>query len=136
MATTRDERTRTDQLLDDFARFHRSNTHIWELFCRFAEEAHRTGRTHYSAKAVFERIRWHVEVETQGEDLKLNNNYTAHYARMFHLHRPDMDGFFRVRRLVSERVREGEGVRQLDETEQVRAERLAMARLFRILHNS
>lgn len=92
-----------------FNEFHKTNPHIYELFKRFAIEAS-ARREHYSVAAIWERIRWHLDVETQ-EDmanpddktraLKLNNNHKAYYVRMFHRDFPHMDGFFRTRTLTS-----------------------------------
>lgn len=101
-------KTRADQILREFRKFHEANPRVWELFKKFSIEASNSGRSHYSAKAIFERIRWHIEIETKGSDLKLNNNYTAYYARLFHLDQPELDGFFRVRKLVSqEKIADG-----------------------------
>lgn len=95
-------KTRTDQLLDAFERFHGENPIVWELFQKFTQAVIARGSAHYSSKAIFERIRWHIDIETEGSRVKLNNNFTAYYARMFHLAQPQYDGFFRNRRLVSE----------------------------------
>ena len=93
---------RTDQLLDAFEHYHKENPIVWELFQKFTQAVIARGSTHYSSKAIFERIRWHIDIETRGSGVKLNNNFTAYYARMFHLAQPNYDGFFRNRRLVSE----------------------------------
>jgi hypothetical protein len=95
-------KTRTEQLLDAFERYHKENPIVWELFQKFTQAVIARGSAHYSSKAIFERIRWHIDIETKGGTVKLNNNFTAYYARMFHLAQPKYDGFFRNRRLVSE----------------------------------
>ena len=82
--------------------WHKENPHVWELFVKFTLEAINAGRTHYSSKAVFERIRWHTEIETRGDIFKIGNNHTAYYARYFHHCYPKHDGFFRIRELRSE----------------------------------
>jgi len=96
--------TRTDQLLDAFAAFHLANPRVWRLFKRFALDVISSGQINYSANAIFERIRWHMEIETKSDEVKLNNNFRAYYARMFHLAYPQHEGFFRNRRLTSEDV--------------------------------
>lgn len=95
-------RSRADQILDAFIKHHRQNPAVWELFIKFALQAVHIGREHYSANAIFERIRWHVEIETKGSEVKLGNNFRAYYARLFHLAYPEHDGFFRNRKLTSE----------------------------------
>lgn len=95
-------RSRADQILEAFVRFHRTNPELWRLFERFALQAARRGHRHYSSRVVCERIRWHVEVETDDEDgLKLNNNFMPYYARLFHRAHPELPGFFRNREQVS-----------------------------------
>jgi len=79
--------------------FHKANPQVYELFKRFTFEALRSGRKNYSANAIFERIRWHSEIETQGDDFKLNNNHRPYYARLFMHDYPEYDGFFRTREL-------------------------------------
>lgn len=128
-------KTRADQILDAFEKFHMENPDVWRLFQRFSLEAYNAGRGHYSAKAVFERIRWHLEIETSGEEVKLNNNFTAHYARMFHLSRPDLDGFFRNRKLTSEKRTSSENDRQVFIGPKPGDEKSILARLNEILNN-
>lgn len=98
-------KTRTDQLLNAFADFHQSHPSVWRFFQRFALEVISSGRSNYSSNAIFERIRWHMEIESKNDEVKLNNNFRAYYARMFHLAHPDHNGFFRNRRLTSEDVK-------------------------------
>jgi len=80
-----------------FLEFDRANPEVWRLFVRFTFQVIRSGRRHYGAKAVFERIRWHVALETTEVDFKLNNNFTAYYARKFHEEYPEHAGFFHTR---------------------------------------
>ena len=94
--------TRADQILDKFVEFHLENPHVWELFKRFTFEMINRGKQHYSVNAVIERIRWHSDIETTGDDIKIGNNFRAHYARLFHLAFPNRDGFFFTRKLTSE----------------------------------
>ena len=128
------ERTRADQILDAFEKFHGKNPQVWQLFRRFALNAYQTGRDHYSAKAVFERIRWHIEIETSGGEVKLNNNFTAYYARMFHIYRPDLDGFFRNRKLISESEAAAENDGQVFISKQAGEEKAIQSRLREILN--
>ena len=100
-----EQQTRTNQLLDAFAEFHANNPDVWMLFQRFALAVIQADRKHYSANAIFERIRWHIEIDTHGSEVKLNNNHRAYYARMFHLAYPHHEGFFRNRRLCSEGIK-------------------------------
>ena len=89
---------------DNFTRFkdfHEANPHVYELIKRFTMEAIAAGFKHYGIQSIAERVRWHTAIETEGEALKLNNNHTAYYARMFMDDYPDHEGFFRTRVLTA-----------------------------------
>lgn len=80
-----------------FERFHRDNPHIYRLFDRFAREVIAKGHRQFAARAIFHRIRWETMVVTTGEDFKINNNYSAAYARRWMQDNPEYEGFFRTR---------------------------------------
>lgn len=87
-----------------FLEFHRQNPHVYILFERFAKQTAKVS-DHYSSKAVWERMRWHIQFETNevlinpdtGNPIKLNNNFTAYYAREFMRQNPQHEGFFKTR---------------------------------------
>jgi len=89
------------KLKDEFDKFHKENPEVWELFVKFTFDVVNTGRKNYSVKAVFERIRWHTDIETTGKPFKLSNNHTAYYARHFHEKYPEHEGFFKTKQLRS-----------------------------------
>jgi hypothetical protein len=93
---------RSDQILNAFLSFHADNPEVWFHFQRFAKEVIARGLKSYSANAIFERIRWHMTIDTVGEEVKLNNNFRAYYARMFHAKYPQHIGFFETRVRTSE----------------------------------
>ena len=84
-----------------FAAFHAANPHIYELLRRMALDMQRLGVRRYGMKGLFEVLRWRWAVQTQGEEFKLNNNYTAHYARLLMANEPRLAGFFELRELQS-----------------------------------
>ena len=91
-------RTREQQIREQVRNYHRDNPEVWELFKSFTLELIYSGRKHYSANAIFERIRWEKDLGNGGEAaFKLNNNYRAFYARRFMASYPQYDGFFRTR---------------------------------------
>lgn len=94
--------TRHDEMSAQFKAFHNDHPEVWDLFQRFAFEKIKRGFNNYSSKGIFERIRWEVaRPEPEPSDFKLNNNYTAFYARWFMLKYPEHDGFFRLREQIS-----------------------------------
>ena len=96
-----DRVTRAKQIEQRFAAFHTANPRVWQLFCRFCAELTAAGRTRYSVDAVVQRIRWHVDIETHGEEVKINDHYRAYYARMWMATHPGVK-LFELRRRTSE----------------------------------
>ena len=86
----------------DFERYDRENPDIWEMFKKFTFQAidaqeRRNAAVRVGARAVYERIRWQTMV--YGNDqFKVNNNYTAAYARKFMSKYPEYAGIFQTRR--------------------------------------
>ena len=80
-----------------FNDFDRKNLRVYGLFKRFTFQVIDAGHKHYSADAICHRIRWHTSIDTRGDDFKINNNYTAFYARKFMKDHPEHDGFFSTR---------------------------------------
>lgn len=91
-----------DKIARTFAQFHRSNPHVYEGLCRLALKVKRAGHQHYGIKALFEVLRYEYALTTISDDgLKLNNNYTALYARMLMKQEPELDGFFYLRERIA-----------------------------------
>jgi hypothetical protein len=81
-----------------FWQFHQANPHIYEILRKFAFEAVQRRRRKIGMKLLFERVRWHVVVETDtDDDFKLNNNFTAFYARLFAEDHPEHKDLFAFR---------------------------------------
>jgi hypothetical protein len=88
----------TDRLELQFRAFHRANPRVYELFVRFTQRAIQRGHRNLSADMILHRVRWETAIETHGADeFKINNNFSAFYARMFMRDYPRHDGFFRTR---------------------------------------
>lgn len=90
------------EMAAEFEAFHARNPQVYRLVCRFALEAIGAGRKRLAIAALFERIRWYVNVETRGEPFKLNNNHRAFYARLFEKDHPKHAGFFAMRRSATD----------------------------------
>lgn len=101
-----------DSITERFVNFDRLHPEVWDYFCGFAFELIRAGHRHNSADAVLHRVRWETAVAGglgSGESFKINNNYSAYYARKFHEAFPEYDGFFRTRRSRADSAPEGDG---------------------------
>jgi hypothetical protein len=84
--------------MKDFDKYDKENPEVWAAFERITLRTIDKGFKHYSAKGVFELVRWHTGASAaNGDGLKVNNNYTASYSRKFMEIHPLHDGFFRKR---------------------------------------
>ena len=91
------------ELQREFDAFDAQNPSVWELFVRFASEAISAGHIHLSASLIVERIRWETQVATRSkDDLKINNNHRAYYARKFNGSFPWAGGKFLTRTVGAE----------------------------------
>lgn len=86
---------------EKFQDFHAENPQVYRLFIQFANQAYEANRMRIGAKAIAERIRWNVVVETRGDSFKLNNSYVSRYARLLVQDRPYLAGLFELRKLKS-----------------------------------
>jgi hypothetical protein len=87
-----------------FEQYHNDNPQIYRAFTRYASKAkHIKGFKNYSAKSLFEIIRWHTPTKKSGEVFKIDNNYAPDYARKMMAENESFKGFFRVRTLKAKR---------------------------------
>jgi hypothetical protein len=87
----------------NFKKYDEENPRIWIEFIKYSKEAKTKGFQNYSAKGIFEIIRWNTTAKGN-DSFKLNNNYHADYARKMMKEYPEFDGFFRIRELKSRRT--------------------------------
>ena len=96
--------TRYEEMEKQVLNFHEQHPRVWRLFCRFTFELINRGFKNYSAQhGIFARIRWETaEADIEGQNkFKINNNYSAFYARAFMAKYPQYKGFFRLRKQTS-----------------------------------
>jgi len=80
-----------------FEQFDAENPAVWIEFRDSALRLIEAGRRHYGAKSIMETIRFHRDVRRNAEGFKINNNFTAYYARKFMDLYPEHEGFFETR---------------------------------------
>ena len=83
--------------------WHKKNPQVWDKFEEYTLQAINSGRKKYSHWAIINRIRWHNEIETSGEDFKISNDYICFYARLFHARHPQYKDFFTLKPLKEEK---------------------------------
>jgi hypothetical protein len=86
-------------IADRFEEFHKANPHVYSTLVWLAKQwRRRTGGRKLGIKTLYERARWELQLDTNDPDaLKLNNNWTAFYARLIMLQEPDLAGTFDLR---------------------------------------
>jgi len=83
-----------------FRRFHAENPQVYQHLERLAFKLKNKGINRWGIKALWEVLRYELAISTNGPvgTFKLNNNYTAHYARLLMERNPrDLEGFFELR---------------------------------------
>jgi hypothetical protein len=86
------------KLEDSFWRFHADNPQVYSELVKLAREwRSRRGLATCGIKMLYEVCRWNLTLRTEGEPLKLNNNYHAFYARLMMALEPDLEGLFSLR---------------------------------------
>lgn len=84
-----------------FGRFHGQNPHVYARLVAMARQLRASGIERYGIKALYEVLRFEslTTKNTEGPSapFKLNNNFTAYYARLIERQEPDLAGFFQMR---------------------------------------
>jgi hypothetical protein len=93
-------------LEDEFNRFHARHPEVAKQLLGLARQARARGHKTYSIDCLFHLVRWHMDVERDdhdpcGDGFKLNDHFTAYYARLLMQEHPELVGFFRIRKLRS-----------------------------------
>lgn len=84
-----------------FEQFDNNNPQIWDLFMRFTFDTILAGHKRFSADSILHRIRWETSVITNNSHHKINNNFSADYARKFMSEFPQFKNFFEIRRRIN-----------------------------------
>ena len=84
-----------------FEQFHRENPHVLQLLVNYTIQVKNRGFNHYSMRAIFERARWHVKIDSHKNraKFKLNDNYISRYVRLIEEKHPHLKDFYFKRRL-------------------------------------
>lgn len=85
-------------LEERFATYHAENPNVYRRLVGLAMAARRRGAKRLGMKQLFEVLRWETMIETSDPDgFKLNNDFTAPYARLIMETVPELDGVFEIR---------------------------------------
>lgn len=84
-----------------FLAFHAANPWVYRELVKLARQLVARGRRRIGMKMLFEVLRWewYMRTDDPSSSWKLNNNYTARYARLIEGTEPDLAGVFETREL-------------------------------------
>ncbi len=80
-----------------FEQYDLQNPGVWKFFQQFTFEVIHAGHDRFPADSILRRIRWETTVVTNDAHFKIDNNYSADYARKFMLVFPQYNNFFEIR---------------------------------------
>jgi hypothetical protein len=81
-----------------FEEFHREHPEVLYYLADLALDLALKGFKHYGMRPLYERARWHFQIERgMGSDFKLNDNFISRYARKIMEDYPELAGFFETR---------------------------------------
>jgi len=85
-------------------KFHLDNKHVYEEFEKLALQLIEKGAKRLSSKMIIEYLRASHYIKTLSTDgYKINNDYTASYARYFEYMHPEYKNYFETRSVKSEK---------------------------------
>lgn len=88
-----------------FWEFHNTNPHVMDRLEEMTRDLVSRGRKRIGMKMLFEVLRWEYFMATEtNEPFKLNNNYTAYYARLIEKRNPQFEGVFAKRQSKGDEV--------------------------------
>ena len=90
--------------IDEFIQYHHENPKVFETFKKFTFQVIDSGRKYFSARAIWERIRWVTQVEDNSITFKLSDHPMPFYARLFENKYPEYKGFFRKHRCEADKL--------------------------------
>ncbi len=83
-------------IAERFELFHEANPYVFRELVRRALALREVGVKRWGLKALWEVMRYDRLIAT-GKEWKLNNDFTAHYARLIMAEVSELRGFFQTR---------------------------------------
>ena len=86
-------------LNDKFLEYHAAFPQVYNTFKKLTLEAIKKRKhKHFSARGIFQVMRFFRKDGIKDDGFKYNNNYTPYYVRMFEKEHPEHIGFFEKRK--------------------------------------
>ena len=91
-------------ITDKFTSYHSVNPGVYETFKKLAFESKKIGHKKFSARGLFQVMRWKMGGKLKSDGFKYNNNYTPIYTRMLEKEHPEFKGFFEKRKSKADQL--------------------------------
>ncbi len=88
--------------IEKFKEYHKKYPNIYKKFKELAIEAKNIGHKHFSARGLFQVMRFKMPGDVKDDGFKYNNNYTPMYVRMLEKECPVFIDFFEKRKSKSD----------------------------------
>jgi hypothetical protein len=83
-----------------FEEFDARNPEVYAYLVSQCRSLRAAGWRHFGIRCLWERMRWHFQVERQmGEEYKLNDQFTSRYVRKLVKEHPEFEGLFELREI-------------------------------------
>lgn len=89
---------RRETIDERFTEFHRANPIVYEALRALCLDTRRVGVKRWSVDAAMHIVRWRYRLQTKGSEFKIDNSFSALYARMLMKREPELAGFFELRK--------------------------------------
>ena len=87
-----------DRIAQAFREFHAQHPGVYQRFCEQVQALRDAGHDHYSADGILHVIRFETSLNIHRDGgFKINNNYSALYARKWQADHPAAADFFSTR---------------------------------------
>jgi len=90
--------------IEKFKEYHKKYPNIYKKFKELAIEAKNIGHKHFSARGLFQVMRFKMGGDLKEDGFKYNNNYTPFYVRLLENECPVFVDFFEKRKSKSDEL--------------------------------
>lgn len=87
-----------------FTSYHLENPAVYETFKELTFKAINKGHKHFSARGLFQVMRFKMGGKIKDDGFKYNNNYTPFYVRLLENEYPKIKGFFEKRKSKADKI--------------------------------
>ncbi|MGW1057596.1 hypothetical protein [Micromonospora rubida] len=89
-------------LPERFEQFHADNPAVYNALRWLALQRKRAGGERFGISAVFERLRWEVAIQTNGDPFLIDNSFRSFYARMIMAQEAELRDMFVTRSSIAD----------------------------------